>query len=111
MSNNSKITMNEIDRQLFADHLADYVRLQFEGRAADEAYPEIAFYIATFKECEAAYYREFRAQGKRKSTAELREVGQREQTAAVIQHIAGNAAQVAPDPNWYEVVQGRLRAW
>jgi hypothetical protein len=68
--------------------------------------------VETCAQCEAAYYREFRAQGQRKSVPELQQIGQRSLVAQVMQQIMSPVGpQPIPDPGWYEIALAHGRAW
>lgn len=114
MQRNALPSPTGVDWKTFHAHLADYVRLELAGEAAEAIYPEIAFYITAFPECEAAYDREFRSQGLRKTIPELQQLGQREETTTVMQHIGAATKPepvLTPDPNWVEVALNEGRAW
>jgi hypothetical protein len=103
-----------VDCQTCEENLADYVRLELDNQAAEEIYPEVAFHIETCDRCEAAYYREFAAQGQHKSLAELRQIGGRSQVAeAMAQIVAGSGVDPtpAPDPSWHQIALDHGRAW
>jgi hypothetical protein len=105
---------SSVDCETCQAHLADYVRMELSGQAAEQTYPEIAFHIETCERCEAAYYREFRSQGQRKSLTELQQIGQRSQVAEVMRQILATPTpdlMPAPDPSWYEVALDYGRAW
>jgi hypothetical protein len=111
---NSKLLSpsSHVDCQACQATLADYVRLELDNRAAEETYPEVAFHIETCGRCEAAYYREFRAQGQRKSLAELRQIGGRSQVAEAMDQILPEPdPKPAPDPSWHQIALDYGRAW
>lgn len=92
--------------------LADFVRLELAGQAAEQTYPEVAFHVETCPKCEAIYYREFHTQGQRKSVPELQQIGQRSQVAQVMQQIVSPVGpEPIPDPSWTEIALTHGRAW
>jgi hypothetical protein len=92
--------------------LAEYVRLELGGQEAQQAYPEITFHIEQCETCEAAYYREFRAQGQNKTIAALRQVGDRSQVETVMQQIlASHPPPSLPHPSWRQMVRDYGRIW
>lgn len=103
-----------VEWEMFQKNLADYVRLELAGQAADEMYPELAFYLATSPFCEEAYYQEFHAQGLQKSVTDLQHVGQRAQVAPAMSHILAYRPRelpLSPEPNWVEISLEHGRAW
>ena len=107
-------TKEDRNWERFLEQLVDYVRLELAGENADDTYPDIAFYIERSQECENTYYQEFRRQGLQKSLAELRQLGNREQVAGVMQQILDSTTSedTSPlDPAWYEVAIEQGRAW
>jgi hypothetical protein len=108
MNSKSLTLSSHVDCQACQAKLADYVRLELDGQAAAQAYPEVAFHIETCDQCEAAYYREFRAQGQNKSLAELRQIGGRAQVVGALEQIL---AAPAPDPSWRQIALDHGRAW
>jgi hypothetical protein len=111
MRSESSVSSDNIDCQTYQANLAEYVRLELSGQAADQVYPALAFHLEICQRCEAAYYREFRSQGQNKSLAELQQIGQRSQVAAVIQRIAPAEPVPVPDPSWGELALEYGRAW
>jgi hypothetical protein len=112
MKSKSLSSTPHIDCETCQVHLADYIRLELAGQAAEQTYPEVALHVETCPKCEVAYYREFRAQGQRKSVPELQQIGQRSQVAQVMQQIVSPAGpQPIPDPSWYEIALTHGRAW
>jgi hypothetical protein len=71
--------------------LADYVRLELEGREVEKLYPGVAFHIESCETCESLYYREFRTQGQQKSVAELKELGDRSQVEDVMNRLLSSS--------------------
>ncbi len=114
MNSKSLTPSNRVDCQTCQANLADYVRLELDDQAAEQTYPEVAFHIETCDRCEAAYYLEFRAQGQRKSLAQLRQIGGRSQVAEAIGQILA-APELdptpAPDPSWHQIALDHGRAW
>lgn len=56
------------------EELRSYVRAELAGFDPDQLHPGVGFHIRTSSEIEAAYYAEFRRQGKEKTVEELKEV-------------------------------------
>ena len=83
----SKSSTYRLDCEMCQASLVAYVRLELRGQEADPVYPKVAFHIEICAACEAAYYREFRAQGQHKTLAELQQVGNRAQVETVMQQI------------------------
>lgn len=112
MKLNSLSSTPHIDCETCQAKLADFVRLELTGQTAEQTYPEVAFHVESCSKCEAIYYREFRAQGQRKSLLELQQIGQRSQVAQVMQQIVSPVGpQPIPDPSWYENPLTHGRAW
>lgn len=111
----TELSSSENDRwQSFLEQLREYVRLELNGRAADEILPHIAFYIETVPQCEAAYDEEFRRQGLHMRVEELRQLGRSwplEQILAAEPAHADAATLRAPDPGWIERSFSGGRAW
>lgn len=113
MTSNLWTTKHPIDCNRCQTTLADYVRLELNGREVDQLYPDIAFHLETCEQCEAVYYREFRSQGRRKPVAELQQLGQRVGVAEVMQQIMPPAAPEppAPKPGWVAKALEQGQAW
>lgn len=83
--------------------LPDYVHLELTQQAADAIYPAVAFHLATCRACEAAYWREFDAQGMMKSLPELQQVGRRAGVAHTLEQIINPPAQ-----EWWQRIREQL---
>jgi hypothetical protein len=114
MNSKSLTPSSRVDCRTCQANLADYVRLELDNQAAEQTYPEVAFHIETCDKCEAAYYREFRAQGQRMSLAELRQIGGWPQVAEAMEQILVAPAldpTPAPDPSWHQIALDHGRGW
>lgn len=113
MRSSKETSTNAIDCATCQAYLEEYVDLELSGQTADVRLPAIAFHIETCPACEAAYYREFHAQGLRKPLPELQQTGHRQWVAGLVDKIVSAPAvgQSQPAPNWIEQGLAQGRAW
>lgn len=96
-------TKGDVNWDKFKEKLTDYVRLELAGEAAEEIYPELAFYIQHSPQCEEAYDREFRRQGLAKPIETLLTTERQQAVMATMHHIFGpehSGFAQTPNPNW-----------
>lgn len=107
------MSANNVNWASFQEKLADYVRLELAGEAADEIYPEIAFYIQHAPACQAAYDREFRRQGLAKPLEELLPTQRRQTAITTLHEVFAPATSVAApvQPDWVATTLEYGRAW
>lgn len=92
--------------------LAQYVREELANEPAELTHPAVTAHIESCAACEAAYYHEFRSQGRRRSLSELRQVGERSAVAGTLAHILSPAAPATENASdWRETAVEHGRAW
>lgn len=79
--------VNEINCATCQTLLTEYVRLQLTNQSADATHPAVALHIESCPTCQAAYFREFRAQGLAQPLPALQEVGRRAGAARALDQI------------------------
>lgn len=102
--------------------LAEYVRSELDGDIVSTLWPSMALHIETCSNCTAAYFTEFRQQGRQRSLSELQSLGERHRTASVLDQIlsrpVANQRSVADadhgvvtKPSWREQIIEHGRIW
>jgi len=102
----------------FQTKLADYVRLELAGEAAEAVYPEMAFYIQYAPACQAAYDGEFRRQGLAQPIETLLTAAQQQAVVTTLHQVFAQnggvsdpAPNPAPNPDWVATAIEHGRVW